>query len=159
MLIQAKLLLPNPFGRGYPCPIRRFHIYHAVGGADGTTIVMMLVGLLCWGQRAFTYYSYCRNPIGWEFFVATRTHMGIAVNRYWLILATIFNQLCLRLITFLVFVCCQCLIAKNVCKLFSSYQGIPHFYAACCIDELSRGSNSGWKVTWFLDSVYRKLAS
>jgi hypothetical protein len=75
MLIQAKLLLPNPFGRGYLCLIRSIHRYHAVGGANGTTIVMMFVGLLCWGRRAFMYYSYCRNPIGWEFFVATRPLM------------------------------------------------------------------------------------
>ena len=35
--------------------------------------------------------------------------------------------------------CCRRLIARNVHKLFSSNRGVSHFYAACCIDELSRG--------------------
>jgi len=36
------------------------------------------------------------------------------------------------------------LIARNVCKLFSSNRGISDFYAACCINELSRGSILGY---------------
>jgi hypothetical protein len=35
--------LPDPFGRGYPRPIGCIHRYHAVGGANGTTMVVMFV--------------------------------------------------------------------------------------------------------------------
>ena len=48
-----------------------------------------------------------------------------------------------RLITFLMFVCWQCLIARNERKLFSTNHAVAHFYAAHCIDELSRGSILG----------------
>ena len=44
ILIQAKDFLPNPFGRGCPRPIGRIQRYHAVGGANGTTMVVMFVG-------------------------------------------------------------------------------------------------------------------
>ena len=30
------MLLPDPFGIGYPRPIGSIHRYHAVGGANGT---------------------------------------------------------------------------------------------------------------------------
>jgi hypothetical protein len=44
ILNQAKAFLPNPFQRGFPCPIERIQRYHAVGGgANGTTMVMMFV--------------------------------------------------------------------------------------------------------------------
>jgi len=33
---------PDPFGRVYPRPIGRIHISHAVKGANGTTMVVML---------------------------------------------------------------------------------------------------------------------
>ena len=69
--------MPDPFGRGYPCPIRSIHRYHAIGRANGTTIVVMFVGLLCWGWRASPYYSYCRNPTGREFFVPAWTLIGL----------------------------------------------------------------------------------
>jgi hypothetical protein len=45
--------MPDPFGIGYPRPIGSIHSYHAVGGANGTTMVVMFVGLLCWGLRYF----------------------------------------------------------------------------------------------------------
>jgi hypothetical protein len=38
------------------------HRYHIVGGANGTTMVVMFVGLLCWDRWYFLYYSHCRNP-------------------------------------------------------------------------------------------------
>ena len=44
ILIQAKALLPDPFGRGYPRPIGRINRYHAVGGANSTTMVVIFVG-------------------------------------------------------------------------------------------------------------------
>ncbi len=65
--------LPDPFGRGYPRPIGCIHRYHAVGGANGTTMVVMFVGLLCWDLRYFPYYSYCRNPTVRKFFVPAGT--------------------------------------------------------------------------------------
>jgi len=34
----------NPFGRGYPRRIGRIQRYHAVGWANGTTMVVMFVG-------------------------------------------------------------------------------------------------------------------
>ena len=40
-------------------------------------MVVMFVGLLWWGRRTFPYYSYCRNPTGREFFVPTRTLIGV----------------------------------------------------------------------------------
>ena len=73
--------------RPYPCPtpseevtrirLGRIHRYHAVGGANGTTIVVMFVGLLCWGLWYFPYYSYCRNPRVREFFVPAGTLIEI----------------------------------------------------------------------------------
>jgi hypothetical protein len=60
--------------------IGSIHRYHDVGGANGTTMVVMFLGLLWWGRRTFPYYSYCRNPSGQEFFVPARIHRGIPVN-------------------------------------------------------------------------------
>ena len=40
------------------------------------------------------------------------------------------------LITFPILVHSQRLIARNICKLFSSNPGISHLNKACCIDEL-----------------------
>ena len=37
----------NPFGRGQLRRIGRIQSYHAVGGANGTTMVVMFVGGLC----------------------------------------------------------------------------------------------------------------
>ena len=44
ILNQATGFLPNPFRRGCPRPIGCIQRYHAVGGADGTTMVVMFVG-------------------------------------------------------------------------------------------------------------------
>ena len=62
------------------------------------------------------------------------------------ICASFLNKICDCLITFLLFVRWQRLIARNVRKLFSSNQGVSHFYAACFIDELSRGSIFGYEI-------------
>jgi hypothetical protein len=35
--------------------------------------VVIFVGLLCWGLRYFSYYSYSRKPTGREFFVPVQT--------------------------------------------------------------------------------------
>jgi hypothetical protein len=39
-----------------------------------------------------------------------------------------------------------CLIARNVCKLLSSNRDVSHFYAACRIDGLRRGSISEYEI-------------
>jgi hypothetical protein len=44
ILNQAKAFLPNPFRRGFPRPIGCIQRYHAVEGANGTTMVVMFVG-------------------------------------------------------------------------------------------------------------------
>jgi hypothetical protein len=44
ILNQAKAILPNPFRRGCPRLIGCIQIYHAIGGANGTTMVVMFVG-------------------------------------------------------------------------------------------------------------------
>jgi hypothetical protein len=44
ILNQAKLFLPNLFRRGCPHLIGRIQRYHAVGGANSTTMVVMFVG-------------------------------------------------------------------------------------------------------------------
>ena len=68
---------PDPSGRGYPRPIGRIQRYHAVGGANGTTMVVMFVGQLCSGRQYFPYNSYCRNPTGREVFIPARTLVGV----------------------------------------------------------------------------------
>ena len=55
-------------------------------------------------------------------------------------------ELCSSLITFLIFVRWQRLIARNVRQLFSSNRGILHLNEASCIDELSRGSVLGYEI-------------
>jgi hypothetical protein len=49
--------------------------------------------------------------------------------------------------------------SSNVNKLFLFMFVVLHFYAACCIDDVSRGSVLGYKIDATLASVYRKLAS
>jgi hypothetical protein len=44
------------------------------------------------------------------------------------------------------FVRLQRLIARNVRELFSSNRGISHFYEACRINEVSRGSVLGPEI-------------
>ena len=54
--------------------------------------------------------------------------------------------ICCRLISPQNFILCQCLLVRNVCKLFSSNRAISHIYAAHCINELSRGSILGYEI-------------
>ena len=63
------------------------------------------------------------------------------------ICTSVFNNLHAKLITFPRFVLCQCLIARNVAELLSSNGDVSNFYAAYCIDELSRGSIFGYKFS------------
>jgi hypothetical protein len=44
ILSPAKVLSADPFGRGYLRHIRQIHGSHALGGANGSTMVMMFVG-------------------------------------------------------------------------------------------------------------------
>ncbi len=74
------MLCPDPFGVGYLRPIGRILRYHAIGGANGTTMVVMFVGWLCSSRQYFPYYSYCRNPTGREFVVPARTLIPIGVK-------------------------------------------------------------------------------
>jgi hypothetical protein len=41
-----------------------------------------------------------------------------------------------------IFVLYQCLMVRKIAELFGLNRGIQSFYAACCFDELSRGSVS-----------------
>jgi hypothetical protein len=50
------------------------------------------------------------------------------------------------LITFPIFVLSQRLIARNVHELFSFNCGVSHLNEACCIDDVSRGSLSCYKI-------------
>ena len=59
------------------------------------------------------------------------------------ICASFLNKICDCLITFLLFVRWQRLIARNVHELFISNRGISHLNEAYCIDDLSRGSILG----------------
>jgi len=47
---------------------------------------------------------------------------------------------------FPIFVRLQRLIARNDYELFSSNHVVSHFYEACRIDELSRGSVLGYEI-------------
>jgi hypothetical protein len=51
ILNQANAFLPNPFQIGHLRWIGRIQRYHAVGGANGTTMVVMFVGCFVRGQR------------------------------------------------------------------------------------------------------------
>ena len=70
----------NPFRRAYLHRIGRIRRSHTVGGASGSTMVVMFVGSCVGGQWYFLCYSYRRNPMGWEFFVSSRNLIVIAVN-------------------------------------------------------------------------------
>ena len=56
ILIQSKALSPGPFGRGYLCPIGSINRYHAVGGANGTTMVHCgdVCGIVVVGLKGFS---------------------------------------------------------------------------------------------------------
>jgi hypothetical protein len=60
-------------------------------------------------------------------------------------LRPLFNKLRHCLITFPFFVRCQRLIARNVANGFLLNRGVSHCYETCCIDDVSRGSLSGYK--------------
>ena len=77
ILNQVIAFLNNPLRRGFPCSIGRIQRYHAIGGVNSTTMVVTFVGLLCSGRQYFSYYFYCRNPTGWEFFFTARTLIGV----------------------------------------------------------------------------------
>ena len=65
--------LLDPFGSGYLRWIGRIHQSHTIGGANGSTMVVMFVDCCVGGGRYFPYYSYHRNPTAWEFFVPAGT--------------------------------------------------------------------------------------
>ncbi len=65
--------LANPFGRGYLHWIGRIHQSNAIGGANGSAVVVMFVDCCVGGGRYFLYYSYCRNSTGKEFFIPAGT--------------------------------------------------------------------------------------
>ncbi len=74
----AKAPLANPFGRGYLRRIGRIHRSHTIGGANGSTMVVMFVDCCVGGGRYFPYCSYCRNPMeGRRFFVSVGTLIAI----------------------------------------------------------------------------------
>ena len=54
----------NPFRRGYLRRIGRIHQSHAIGGANGSAMVVMFVKCCVCGGQYFLYYSYHRNPTG-----------------------------------------------------------------------------------------------
>ncbi len=70
-LNPAQTPLADPFERGCLRQIRRIHQSHSVGGANGSTMVVMFVDCCVGGGRYIPYYSYHRNPTGREFFVST----------------------------------------------------------------------------------------
>ena len=74
---QAKAPSLDPFGRGHLRWIRRIHQSHAVGGANGSTMVVMFGDCCVGGGQHFPYYSYRRNPTGREVFVPTGTLIAI----------------------------------------------------------------------------------
>jgi hypothetical protein len=63
----------NPFGRGYLHRIGLIHQSHAVGGANGSTMVVMFGDCCVGGGQYFPYYSYRWNPMGREFFIPAGT--------------------------------------------------------------------------------------
>jgi hypothetical protein len=63
----------NPFKNGYLHQIGQIHLSHTIGGANGSATVVMFVNCCAGGGRYFLYYSYHRNPTGWEFFVPATT--------------------------------------------------------------------------------------
>jgi hypothetical protein len=85
-----------------------------------------------------------KKPSEGEFFVPARTDLGVELLtgiRLWAqICAHLKLELRKCLITFLLFVRCQCLIARNDRELFSFNRGISHLNNACRIDDVSRGS-------------------
>jgi hypothetical protein len=69
----------SPFQRGYSPQIGRIHISHVVGGANGTTMVVMFVDCCVGCGQYFWDYSYSRNPTGWELFDPARTLISLSI--------------------------------------------------------------------------------
>ena len=81
------------------------------------------------------------NPTGKEFFVPTRTLIGVnSLTAMGAHERPLFNKLLCRLVTSTIVVCSQRLIARKLSELFGFNPGIPPFYAARRFNELSRGS-------------------
>ena len=72
--------LGQPLQKRSPASDRAYQRYHTVGGANGTTMVVMFVGWLCSGRQYIPFYSYCRNPHGREFFVPARTQIVVKLS-------------------------------------------------------------------------------
>jgi hypothetical protein len=53
-----------------------------------------------------------------------------------------FNELRARVVSLRIFVRYQRLMARKIAELFGLSRGVQPFYAACCFDDVSRGSVS-----------------
>ena len=62
------------------CQSGEIHQINAVGGGKQYTMVMMLVGRVASVLDGILYYSYCRKPMGREFFIPAQTLMSKAVE-------------------------------------------------------------------------------
>ncbi len=83
-LITQLVPPPDPFGRGYVRPIGHIHRSHAVWRAKSTIMVVIFVGLLCWGYRYFSYYSYCRILRGGSFLFPPEPFIAVKLlNMYY----------------------------------------------------------------------------
>jgi hypothetical protein len=60
---------PTDTNPGIASQVWQIHQSHAIGGANGSAMVVMFVDCCVGGGQYFLYYSYCRNPTVWEFFV------------------------------------------------------------------------------------------
>ncbi len=139
---HAQELLPSPFQRGFLCQIGQKYTSHAVGAANGSPLWWCLLLSSAGSRWYFPHYSYCRKATEREFFVPAWTLIGVIL-----------------LITFLIFVRWQCLIAQNVRKLFLFMFVISHLYTACGINDVSRGSLLGSKVHATFGLGYCTIAS
>jgi hypothetical protein len=107
------------------------------------------VGLLCWGLRYCSYYSYSRKPTGHEFFVPARTLIVV----FLLIVVNVpFDDKSKFYVIFVLLLYLYIgplrgrLIARNVRELFSFNRGVLHLNEACRIDDVSRGSLSCYEI-------------
>ena len=76
-LNPATAPLTKPFGRGYLHRIGLIHQSHAIGGANGSTMVVMFVDCCVGAVGYFPYYSYSRNRTGRELFVPVGTLIAV----------------------------------------------------------------------------------
>jgi hypothetical protein len=95
------------------------HQNHADEGENGSIMVGIIVSL-CLASK---------KPSELEFFVPAGTELAVKL-----------------LISFLLFIHLQCLIARNVRELFSYNRGISHLSEACHIDELNRRFVLGYEI-------------